>query len=99
MLPTASPEAPSTGTRLLVTDDPTTAADAGVAWISPALAAWLVESGHAVALVDEHTDQPRQWLYLPDPRSADLVDELYAERFNAPRVPFRSVRAAAQAAS
>lgn len=98
MLPIAPREAPSTGARLLVTTDP--AAAAGLARIAPRLAAELVQAGHAVALVDEDAKQPRQWLYLPDPPAiADLVDELYAERFAAPRPRFRSVHAAAEVAS
>jgi len=106
--PTAAPVT-GEGLRVLVTDTP--AHVAGHA-CTPAMAAWLIATGAAVALVDETGPDRRQWLHLPatperddsdgqDPEVAavddELVRELYAERFTGPpRTPGTS-RAAARA--
>ena len=83
------------GLRVLVTDTP--AHVAGHA-CTPAMAAWLIATGTAVALVDGDRGDRRQWLHLPATRPAhpdqgdggevpadddELLRELYAERFTA----------------
>lgn len=80
LTPALLSQPPSPGQWWLVTDRDVT--DDTPA-ISPTVAAAFVQAGAAVALVDEHAPRPRQWLYLPPPRTSGLVDELYDERFRA----------------
>jgi len=92
------------GLRVLVTDTPATA-DAAHA-CTPVMAAWLIATGAAVALIDESGRDRRQWLHLPAPHARDRTDlaeptgrgpgeellaELYAERFT-PTTPARPAR-------
>lgn len=81
------------GLRVLVTDTPAAAGAAHAC--TPAMAAWLIGAGAAVALVDEDAGDGRQWLHLPPRRDrkdqaqedrVGLVEELYAERFASGRV-------------
>jgi len=80
--PTAAPVT-GEGLRVLVTDTP--AHVAGHA-CTPAMAAWLIATGAAVALVDEDRGDRRQWLHLPAARTAQHDQAAIVDPLGSPAV-------------